>query len=339
MNKSLTLAALSMAILAVGCSDQRFKKTKSGLEYKVIGGSGGNDIKYGNAIQFKAYSYYNDSLLATPFDSIAQVIEVDSTKLPSEYVKIFEAAKKGDSIFTRMSIDTIKKFGQLPPFAKHGFLGYRFKIIDIVKDSARVTALRNESMESVKRIDSLATDKQKAIDDKTLSDYLSKNNIKATKTPKGTYVEIQNPGQGDVIDSGKAITVDYKGMTLDGKVFDQSYDAATGKSIKPFTFVIDQRGSIPGWSDGLVYFKKGGKGRLFIPSYLAYGPRGAGGEIKPNTPLMFEVAVVDVLTHEEYEKKMDERQKLMRLQQQLQRQNGMQQQQQQSRRDSQPQGK
>jgi FKBP-type peptidyl-prolyl cis-trans isomerase FkpA len=329
MNKLLSLAALSIVILAVGCTDQRFKKTKTGLEYKIVSGNGGNAIKYGNAIQFKAYSYYNDSIMSTPYDSVAQIIEIDSTKLPAEYVGIFEAAKKGDSIVTRMSTDTIMKFNQLPPFAKKGqFLGYRFKIIDIISDPAKVTALRNESMKSIKRIDSISIEKQKVTDDKTLSDYITKNNIKTTKTPKGTYVEIQNPGEGDAIDSGKAITVDYKGMTLDGKIFDQSYDAATGKSIKPFTFVIDQRGAIQGWSDGLVNFKKGGKGRLFIPSYLAYGSRGAGGDIKPNTPLMFEVSVVDVLTHDEYQKKMEERQKMMQLQQQLQqRQNGMQQQQ------------
>jgi FKBP-type peptidyl-prolyl cis-trans isomerase FkpA len=318
MNKLLSLSALSIIILAVGCTEQKFKITKTGLEYKVISGNGGNDIKYGNAIEFKAYSYYNDSLLATPYDSVAQVIEVDSTKLPVEYVKIFTSAKKGDSIFTRMSTDTIKKFNQLPPFAKKGFLGYRFKILDIITDSARVVALRNESMQSLKRIDSISYEKQKGIDDKTLNDYIAKNNIKTTKTAKGTYVEIQTPGEGEVIDSGKAITVDYKGMTLDGKIFDRSYDAATGKSIKPFTFVVGQRGSIQGWSDGLVYFKKGGKGKLFIPSSLAYGPRGAGADIKPNTPLMFEIAIVDVLTQDQYQKKKEEQQKMMQLQQQLQ---------------------
>ena len=94
-----------------------------------------------------------------------------------------------------MSTDTIKKFNQLPPFAKKGFLGYRFKIIDIITDSARVATLRNESMQSLKRIDSISNENQKGIDDKTLSDYIAKNNIKATKTAKGTYVEIQNPGR------------------------------------------------------------------------------------------------------------------------------------------------
>ena len=325
MNKAFSLAAV-VVLLTVGCTDLRFKKTKTGLEYRIVSGNGGNEIKYGNAIQFKAYSYYNDSLLSTPYDSVAQVIEIDSTKLPAEYVGIFKSARTGDSIVTRMSTDTIKKFNQLPPFAKSGYLGYRFKIIDIISDPAKVTALRNESMRSIKNIDSISYQKQKIIDDKTLNDYLTSNNIRTTKTAKGTYVEIQNPGEGIAIDSGKAISVDYKGMTLDGKIFDQSYDPATGKSIKPYTFVVGQRGAIQGWSDGLVYFKKGGKGRLFIPSYLAYGPRGAGAEIKPNTPLMFEVSVVDVLTHDQYQKKMEEQQKKMLQEQELQKQNSKQQQ-------------
>jgi FKBP-type peptidyl-prolyl cis-trans isomerase FkpA len=317
MNKTISLAVLAIVILASGCKDQKFKKTKGGkLEYKVIGG-GGDAVKYGSAIEFKAYSYYNDSLMSTPFDSVSQVIEIDSTKLPGEYVEIFSAAKKGDSIITRTSIDSIKKFNQLPPYAKKGFLGYHFKIIDVVTDPAKVTAIRAASMESMRRIDSLSSLKQRAIDDKTLTDYLAKNNIKATKTAKGTYVEIQNPGTGDVIDSGKAITVDYRGMTLDGKEFDSSYDAS-GKSVKPFTFVVGQRGSIEGWSDGLVMFKKGGKGRLFIPSFLAYGSRGAGNDIKPNTPIMFDIDIVDVLTKDQYAEKMKEQQKQMQMMQQLQ---------------------
>ena len=328
MNKSITLAVIATLLLAMGCKDQKFKKVKDaklGLEYKVIGGNGGDNVKYGNSIVFKAFNYYGDSLMSTPFDTVAQVIEIDSTKLPKEYIQIFTSVKKGDSIVTRISTDSIEKVNPLPPYAKKGnFIGYRFKIIDVLTDAAKVAAVRNESMASMKKIDSISIEKQKGVDDKTISDYLAKNNITATKTAKGTYVEIQTPGTGEVIDSGKAISVDYKGMTLDGKVFDQSYDSS-GKSVKPFTFVIDQRGAIEGWSDGLVLFKKGGKGRLFIPSYLAYGSRGAGSDIKPNTPIMFNVEVVDVLTKEQYQAKMEERQKMMQLQQQLQ-QRGMQQQ-------------
>jgi len=319
MSKSIGLAAFSILLFAVGCKDQNFKKIKGSrmpLEYKIIEGSGGDPVKYGNAIEFKAYSYYGDSLMSTPFDTVAQVIEIDSTKLPKEYIEIFTTARKGDSIITRTSTDSLLKANPLPPYAKKGnYLGYHFKIIDIITDPTKVAALRNESMESMRRIDSLSTEKQKGIDDKTLSDYLAKNNIKATKTAKGTYVEIITPGEGAAIDSGKAITVDYRGMTLLGKEFDSSYDES-GKSVKPFTFVVGQRGSIEGFSDGVVLLKKGGKARFFIPSYMAYGSRGAGADIGPNTPLMFDVSVLDVLTPDQYRTKMQDQQKMMQEQMQ-----------------------
>ena len=320
MNKSIFLAAAVIGCMAQGCTERNFVKAKNGLEYKIVGGDGSQEIKYGNTIEFRAYSYYNDSLMATPFDSVPQLMEVDSTKLPPEYVVIFKAAKKGDSIVTRIPVDTIMKFGQVPPFAKKGqYLGYRFKILDVITDPAQADAKKRETMERLKALDSVATEKQKVIDDKTLSDYIAKNNIKTIKTAKGTYVEIQDPGTGEQVTEGKAVTVDYKGMTLDGKIFDQSYDSS-GKSIKPYTFMVGQRGAIEGWPDGLVYFRKGGKGRLFIPSYLAYGSRGAGGDIPGNTPLMFDVSVVDVLPAEAYEKRMESQQKMMQQLQQMQKQ-------------------
>lgn len=321
MNKSIFLAAAIILLVASGCTERKFLKTKMGLEYKILGGSGGKEIKYGNTIKFTARSYYNDSLLATPYDSVPQLMEIDSTRLPPEYVEIFKAAKKGDSIVTRISVDTLKKMNpSIPPFAKNGaYFGYRFKILDVITDPAQADAMKRETMEKLRRMDSISVIKQQGIDDKILGDYLAKNNIKATKTAKGTYVEIQDPGTGLQVENGKAITVDYKGMTLAGKVFDQSYDSS-GKSVKPYTFMVGERGAIEGWPDGLVYFKKGGKGRLFIPSHLAYGSRGAGPDIPANTPLMFEVSVLDVMPAEAYQKKMMEQQKMMQQMQQMQRQ-------------------
>lgn len=321
MNKTHLFAALAIVVIAAGCTEQKFTKTDTGLEYKILKGSGGKEVKYGNTIKFRAYSYYNDSLMATPYDSLPQFMEIDSMRLPPEYVTIFKSAKSGDSIVTRIPVDTIMKSNpNLPEFAKSGsYIGYRFKLLDVITDKAQAQAMQMETMQSLRRLDSTITENQKGIDDKSLSDYLAKNNIEAVKTPRGTYVEVQEKGSGPKVDTGKAITVDYKGMTLEGKVFDQSYDS-TGKSANPYTFIVGKRGAIEGWPDGLVYFNKGGKGRLFIPSYLAYGTRGGpGGAIPPNTPLIFDISVVDVSSGEEYEKKMQAQQQMMQqLQQQMQ---------------------
>ena len=314
MKQSIRLAAMGILVFAAGCKEQQYKLTKEGrvkLEYKTFGGSG-ERVKYGNAIKYTLLPFYGDSLLANPFDTVPQVIEIDSTRLPAEYIEIFTSANKGDSVITRVSTDSIMKLTQLPPYAKKGsFFSNHFKILDILTDPVAIAAAKSESMLEMRKLDSVNSEKQKVIDDKTISDYLAKNNIKTTKTPKGTYVEITTPGDGPAIDRGMAATVDYRAKTLEGTEFDSSYDS-TGKSVKPYTFLVGApRGAIEGWSDGLKYFKKGAKGRLFIPSYLAYGSRGAGGVVKPNTPLMFDISVQDVMTGAQYQAKMQEKQKEM----------------------------
>lgn len=79
----------------------------------------------------------------------------------------------------------------------------------------------------------------------------------------------------------------YRGTLLDGTEFDSSY-----KRGEPISFRLNQ--VIPGWTEGLQLMSEGAKYRLFIPSNLAYGPRGAGGVIGPDETLIFEVELLAV---------------------------------------------
>lgn len=310
MNKSFFVLATLIIVVMAGCNEARFQKLpKSALEYKIVSGGGDKSVKYGNTIKFTAIGYYSDSLLTTPYDSIAQYVPIDSIRMPPDFLSIFLKAKKGDSIITRILVDSAEKVSQIPPYAKKGhYLGFRIKILDIITDSVLAETLKMEAQKQIVRADSIGREKQKGKDDETLKAYLQKNNITATRTAKGTYVEVVNPGDGMQVDSGKAVTVDYVGKTLEGKLFDRSYDSS-GVSVHPFTFVIGQGGAIEGWDDGLRAFKKGGKGRIFIPSSLGYGQRGNGPDILPNACLMFDIHVADVTTAEVYQKKMAEQQK------------------------------
>lgn len=91
-------------------------------------------------------------------------------------------------------------------------------------------------------------------------------------------------GTGAEAVSGKTVTVDYVGRLLTGRQFDSSYDRG-----QPFTFKLGAGQVIPGWDQGVVGMKVGGKRTLVIPPYLAYGPSGAGDKIPPNATLVFEV--------------------------------------------------
>lgn len=311
MYRSIIPAVIFILLACAGCNQARFKKLESGLEYKIIQGDGGKEIHPGNFVALTVTQFYNDSLMASPFDSIPQIVQMDSMRIPGEYIRIFLQAKTGDSIVTRILTDTVAKHNPLPPFAKeHQFFGTRFKVVDVYANQEDAMKAQNELRSRMRRADSLAMEKSKGDDEKTIKDYLQKNNINAIRTPEGTYVEVIKEGTGTKVDSGMAASVLYKGMLLNGKIFDQSYDS-TGNPTQPYTFVVGQMGAIEGWSDGMVYFKEGGEGRLFIPSARAYGPRGSGPDIGPNTPIMFEVKITKVMTADQYKKERDEEMKKM----------------------------
>ena len=109
MNKSIYWLA-AIVLLISSCTDSRFKKSTNGLEYKIISGDGGAKVNMGNTIKFTVIGYYKDSALLTGYDSIPQLLVVDSVNLPANYMNIFVKAKKGDSIITRILIDTLLKY-------------------------------------------------------------------------------------------------------------------------------------------------------------------------------------------------------------------------------------
>ncbi|RLC32501.1 hypothetical protein DRH13_01655 [Candidatus Woesebacteria bacterium] len=96
-------------------------------------------------------------------------------------------------------------------------------------------------------------------------------------------------GEGKEATTGAKITVNYTGTLTDGTKFDSSLDRD-----EPFTFVFGVGQVIPGWDEGLVGMKVGGKRNLTIPSDMAYGEAGAGDVIPPNATLIFEVELLEV---------------------------------------------
>jgi FKBP-type peptidyl-prolyl cis-trans isomerase FklB len=103
----------------------------------------------------------------------------------------------------------------------------------------------------------------------------------------GLQYKIIKEGEGKTPKPTDTITVNYRGTLIDGKEFDSSYSRN-----EPATFVLNQ--VIKGWIEGLQYIKEGGKIILYIPSELAYGGKGAGEVILPNSTLIFEIELIKV---------------------------------------------
>ena len=112
---------------------------------------------------------------------------------------------------------------------------------------------------------------------------------KEVTTPSGLKYTDTVVGTGTTAEKGKRVSVHYTGYLMDGKKFDSSVDRG-----QPFQFVIGVGQVIPGWDEGVMSMKVGGKRTLIIPSNLGYGARGAGGVIPPNAELHFEVELLGV---------------------------------------------
>jgi FKBP-type peptidyl-prolyl cis-trans isomerase FklB len=119
--------------------------------------------------------------------------------------------------------------------------------------------------------------------------FLAENKTKdgVVALPSGLQYKIITAGTGPKPAETDSVVCNYRGTLLDGTEFDSSY-----KRGQPATFPVN--GVIKGWTEALQLMPVGSKWQLFVPADLAYGARGAGGEIGPNATLVFEVELISI---------------------------------------------
>lgn len=109
-------------------------------------------------------------------------------------------------------------------------------------------------------------------------------------TSSGLSYTDQKIGDGASPKKGDRVIVHYTGWL---KQNDQKFDSSVDRG-EPFSFHIGEGEVIPGWDEGVMTMKVGGKRQLVIPAELGYGARGAGGVIPPNATLVFDVELLGV---------------------------------------------
>lgn len=127
--------------------------------------------------------------------------------------------------------------------------------------------------------------KNKAEGEKFLADNKKKAGIKTTAS--GLQYKVITAGTGKTPKATDTVKTHYRGTLINGTEFDSSY-----KRGEPAEFPVN--GVIKGWTEALQLMKEGAKWQLFIPSELAYGERGAGKDIGPNSTLIFDIELLSV---------------------------------------------
>ncbi|SNR85333.1 MULTISPECIES: FKBP-type peptidyl-prolyl cis-trans isomerase [Hymenobacter] len=312
----LSLAVTAGVLSLASCNkDGEFKKTKSGIEYKIFKKDGsGYSYRSENAeADTAAYKARIGKIMTahieyrTSKDSVLQSSRKNMFGFPT-FIQLQPVANKGtelealsllqpgDSGVFRFNVDSmfVRNTGQpAPPQVKKmgTTLTFFVKAVELMDEAKAKTVSEQMRPQIQAKIKQQAT-AQLAKDDQQLQDYIKKNNLTAQKDTSGVYYVVTQPGTGPKPKTGQLVSVKYKGSLLSGKVFDTSEKAPNNG--KPVDFPIGVGGVIPGWDRVIPLLNKGSKATLLIPSGLAYGARGAGADIPADSPLRFDVELVDV---------------------------------------------
>jgi len=282
-----TLKLVAAIVLFASCN--QYEKAPSGMLYKITHGSGnakkleqGQFVKIN--IEYKLKT--KDTVLSSTYGVIPVYFPIDTARLGKyTFTEIVINCKKGDKVDFSLSIDTLVKMGAVQYNevfkAKDVILG-KAEILDVFADVSKVD-------EDYKK-ETLA-EKNREINN--IKAYLDKNKIKAVQSPEGVFVVVKEAGDAtNKIDSTKTASVFYKGYSFDGKVFDTNIKP-NDPAAKPFDVKVLTNSVIQGWDIGLQYFGKGGKGTIYVPAMLAYGPQ-PNGQIKAYENLAFDLEIQDV---------------------------------------------
>ena len=303
MTKPL-VAVVLLASLFTACKQTDFKKTKEGFTYKVYSDGKGEKIVAGDYVGMYRTIKIKDSILQSSYGTAPQIVPIpkDSSIKDNELLQILLTARKGDSVQINQPVDSILR--QNPQAAQDPLLlrnkgqniVYIYKIAEVYKNQDQaMAAMEKQDMEAFNQQPGVGV--QRKNDEAAIDAYLKANNIQATKTPWGSYIQVVQPGNGQKAKYGEFMMLRYTGKDLEGHVFDTNNKP--GGQLMPFQ--VGAGGTIPGFADAVKQLTKGEKANIYVPSVLGYGERGTPPNpqtkeqaIKPNQNLVFEVEVVDI---------------------------------------------
>ncbi|MBQ8703912.1 MAG: FKBP-type peptidyl-prolyl cis-trans isomerase [Bacteroidales bacterium] len=290
------LVAGTMLLAACGSSDMKgYKQTDEGLYYRFE-------------------QQCKDSLQVQEGDVLVgeMTIRLDTTILRSNVgrterlmpvVPMYDGVlhegllmmHKGDRAIFAIEADSMAKFlqpNQMPPMYEQGKgmkFYYEVNLQDIVTrdEFAEEQANYQQQMEHAR-----------VAEPELIAAYVKEHGVKAQPNAKGLYVIVNKKGNGPTVAVGREVTISYTGRLLDGTMFDSSNEADCRESglqcHEPLTYVVGQMSLIPGWEEGVMGQPEGSKLQLIIPSAMGYGSQGAGQNIPPYSPLVFDIEIVSV---------------------------------------------
>ncbi len=287
MKKIFYSFLMSSVVLLFASCNYDYKKSKQGMLYKIFDSGKGETIKQGDFVKINYIATIGDSVLFNSFEHVPLFGQYDSSYVGThDFIDIMHLMKVGDSAVYVRFVDSLVRKGMVQynnVFQKGSTIKGRMRILGRYKSQEEMDAAYQEELEQEKQREVVALEKYAA----------GKKLPSLTKTKNGVLVLVEEEGAGPKVDSGSVVNMRYDGYLMNGNKFDSNTDSAFGH-VGPFEFQVGTRQVIPGWDEGVQYFKQGGKGKLLIPAMLAYGMQSQGDKMPAYSNLIFDIEVVEV---------------------------------------------
>lgn len=289
---SLLFLSVAMAALLMSCGNADYKKTQSGILYKIFHNGKGQKVKPGQFVKLHYRATIGDTVLVDTYKHIPAYGQYDTTsKNVHDFIDFLGEMNIGDSVIFIRNVDTMQK---------RGYLMYNdvFKQGGTIRGHITVLGTFNRQ-EEIYKDQEKESQMEKEREIAAMEQYLKDQKISGyTKTQNGVFIKIEKAGNGPKADSGMLVTMNYTGSLKNGTKFDSNVDPAFGH-VSPFQFVVKTGAVIPGWDEAVVLLNKGTKAKLFIPAMLAYGSNAQGEKLPAFSDLIFDIEVVDVKPNQE----------------------------------------
>ena len=283
-------------VFLASCSDG-FKRTKTGLKYKIIASESGEKLNPGDLVKFQYKVIYKDSVVQTTYGTLPAFDMVDPNGRHHDFSEVLSQLKVGDSLVTIQRYDSLASnpaYG-VPRYLKKGQTQQStLKILRVYKNDSTTGKLARDVAFTDYEKEVMT---YKATEIAAIEKYLATNNIKAQKINDNFFIEYVKEGTGVKEDSGKIVGINYSGAVIGGRFFDSNVDKkkqARKHDLDTFYFTAKESGAIQGILEAITLYKVGTKANLYIPSLLAYGPQGTPPVVQPYQNLMFEIELVSV---------------------------------------------
>ncbi len=280
---------LVISILFCSCSkDKDFVTTELGFSFKRCTSNDNTpkanqgDIIYGNM----KILLNNKTVISNTYPSDTRLFVIGNGKVGS-IDEFLQTLHIGDSAIMIAPCDSMLQYLNDSIETRPGDKLYIYLTISQIISQREISSQEDETFQMQQQ------------EEENLTNYVLNHYSRAEKKSSGLFFLLTYDAKKEKAQYGKRLYVAYTVMDTNKKVYDTSIEEVAKKAgiynehriYKPFDFILGDDGLIAGWSEGMSYMGVGDRATLVIPSRLAYGDVGFG-QIKPYTPLIFEIALV-----------------------------------------------